>query len=244
MTRPPAVINAYNSAQVSLIIDQVAPRLRPGDQVALVNGNGGHSLDEGQLRQWVDQLVPHLPHGVTLCHHSSGLSNVEMSATATPSMCSSLLYDYEPNFEPEFTWDFASTLECFGKFATICHRANRQAVGYPTGRAILETGLLAYRWDYGQLRTCVDRLIVQTQHWAHLGAGAWNTALSKLQLQFSARGWSPEQIIPQVSIGGGPNAVVGSMARVVLEDAVRRGVGGVYVWWSPDAISDLVELLD
>lgn len=237
------MVNAYNTAQVSLVIDQVAPRLLPGDQVALVNGNGGHPLDLEQLREWVSNLQPHLGAGVSVSHHTSGLANVQQSASTAPTECTSLIYDYEPNFESEFSWDFPSTLDRFEKFVAISHQAHRQAVGYPTGRALLETDLLPYRWDYGRLRVTVDRLVVQTQHWAHLGVDAWNRAVSTLQTQFRAHGVGMDQIVAQVSIGSGPNAVDGSAARTFLEDATQRGMGGLYIWWSPDAISDLLRLL-
>jgi hypothetical protein len=244
VTRPSVVINAYNSAQVFLIGDRIASRLRPGDAVALVNGNGGHPFEAEQLRLWVGQLAPRLPQGVTLAHHTSGLANVQTSASSSPAECSSLLYDYEPNFEPEFSWDFSSCLTNFRRFADISRGADRIAVGYPTGRAILENGLQAYQWDYGQLRACVDRLIVQTQHWAHVSADVWSSALSKLQVQYEARGFSADQLFPQVSIGGGPNSVDEPVARGVLEEAQRRNVAGIYIWWSPEAISGLESLLD
>jgi hypothetical protein len=242
--RLPVIVNVYNSQQASLLLDRVAARLRAGDVVALVNGNGGRPLDQGLLQRWVQDLSPQLPEGVAVSHHTSGLENVQRSAKGSPLVCSSLLYDYEPAFEPEFSWDFASTLNCFRNFASTCRQAHRQAVGYPTGRAILETDLLAAQWDYGELRACVDRLIVQTQHWAHLGWTAWDSALAKLEAQFLNRGWNAQQLSVQISIGSGPNAVDGSTARAFFEDAGRRALGGVYLWWSPEAITDLVGLLD
>lgn len=244
MTRLPIIINAYNPAGVSLIVDRVSSQLRPGDQVALVNGNGGHRLDETALQLWVSRLVPSLPPGVSVSHHTSGLSNVQLSAASSPPVFSSLLYDYEPNFEPEFTWDFSATASSFRRFAAACRAGHRKAVGYPTGRPILEPDLSPYRWDYGELRACVDQLIVQTQHWARVGFAGWGTALSALETQFSNRGWSVGEVIPQVSIGSGPNAVDAASARLILDDAQRRGVGGIYIWWSPDAVEDLVGLLE
>ena len=243
LTRVPVIINAYNSTQISLIVERIGQNLQPGDEVAVVNGNGGHTFDRNQLHGWVRQLRSSLPEAVTLSHHTSGLSNVVASAGDFPPACNSILYDFEPNFESEFSWVFADALDCFRKFSSTCHQIHRQAVGYPSGRAILERDLAAYRWDYGQLRGCVDKLVVQTQHWARVGQSEWNYALTQLQSQFARRGMGPEQIFPQISIGNGPNAVDMTLANALIEDARRRGVGGLYLWWSPDIIGDLVRVL-
>ncbi|MCI4373373.1 MAG: hypothetical protein L3K02_07015, partial [Thermoplasmata archaeon] len=172
----PLVIAAYNEAMVEAIQGPLRGFFRAGDEIDLVSGNHDRPLSVPTLNRWTTDLAGTLPAGVRFAAHTSGLGNATTIASQGVPRLSSILLDYEPNWDPAFTWDFAPSLAHFDQFASACRAAGRRAVAYPTGRPLREVALQGYGWDYGELRRHVDEVYPQTQHWSTVGSAGWSGA--------------------------------------------------------------------
>ena len=230
----PVVLAAYNEQMVRAILQHGGAWMRPGDQIDLVSGNSAKPVSVPTLNAWATELAPILGSGVELAAHTAGLSNVEaISAGAAPAF-RSIRYDYEPNFEPEFTWDFRATLQLMDRFAQSCRRHERRAVAYPTGRPLREAPLQQYGWDYGEIGRRVDELDPQTQHWASLGPGPWSEIIGRLHEQLARAGQSDSRPNLQLTIGQGGNAIDPDSAVQRFHEAERLGIARLFVWWAPE----------
>jgi hypothetical protein len=209
----------------------------------LVSGNDGHPLSVPTLNAWSERLAPALPPGVEFAAHTSGLAKVEEIARTASPRFGAILLDWEPNFDPAFSWDFRSALGVMDRFAAICRAYRRRAVAYPTGRPIQEADLAAYAWDYAEIARHVDEVQPQTQHWASLGAAAWARALARLREQHARAGWDPGRIAVQVTLGEGGNAIPPDQALARWREALAGGVGRLYLWWGPRFLPYLQEFL-
>jgi hypothetical protein len=240
----PLVIAAYNDAMVEALLGALRPYVRPGDEVDLVSGNHDRPLSVPVLNRWVSELQAALPSGVRFAAHTSSLEKVCSIATEAVPALASILLDYEPNWDPAFTWEFGPTLAHFDQFASLCHSRGRRAVAYPTGRPIQEAPLQRYGWDYGELRRHVDEVYPQTQHWATVGSAGWSGALGRLRSQWAAHGFDPRSLVVQLTIGDRDNglAALGALSR--YREAVAQGVGRVYLWWAPGVLEELRILLE
>src|SRR5580658_1217750 len=130
----PITIAAYNDAMVEGLTGTLRSYIHPGDEVDLVSGNHDRSLSIATLNAWVDRLARSLPPAIQFAAHTSGLKNAEEIAQRASPQISSILIDYEPKWDPMFTWDFPATLVYFQRFAQVCRSAHRRAIAYPTGR--------------------------------------------------------------------------------------------------------------
>jgi hypothetical protein len=222
---------------VQALAGPLRPYIAPGDRVDLVSGNDGHPLSVPTLNRWAETLAPRLPPGAEFAAHMSGLEKVAEAARTLSPRFSSILLDWEPKFDPTFSWDFRSTLAVFDRFAAICRAAGRRAVAYPTGRPIQEADLAAYAWDYAEMARHVDEVQPQTQHWASLGPVAWARALARLRDQHARLGSAPRAIAVQITLGQGGNAIDPSSAVERYREALGGGIGRLYLWWGPAFVS-------
>jgi hypothetical protein len=239
----PLVIAAYNDAMVAGLTGPLHRFLRPNDEVDLVVGNRDHPLSVPTLNRWAEAISTGSPPGVRLAAHTSSLEKVaEVARSADPAVASILL-DYEPQWDPSFTWEFAPTLAHFDQFAAICRNSHRQAIAYPTGRPLLEGPLQRYAWDYGEIRRRVDDVYPQTQHWASLGSDRWRQVIERLRSQWARAGLPENRVTVQVTIGNRENGVGSEVATMRVREAVAMGVGRLYVWWAPDVLDETARFL-
>jgi hypothetical protein len=244
MTRSiPVVLAAYNDEMITAIAGPLLHYLRSGDEVDLVSGNDGHALSIVTLNRWSARLAAVLPNGVALSAHTSGLEKVREVAAQTTRAIESVLLDYEPDFDPLFSWDFPSTLAHLDRFAELCRGNGRRAIGYPTGRAIQEPDLLRFGWDYGEMALHVDALYPQTQHWASHAQSDWFSAISRLLDQHSRKGLDPRHLTVQLTIGQGGNGIPAEIAVERWREAVDLGIGRVFLWWSPAFATEMQRFL-
>jgi len=208
-----------------------------------VSGNGTNPLSVPNVNRWYSTLSSVLPEGVQFAAHTSGLANVAALADGTLPAIRSILLDYEPNFDPQFTWDLAPTLSHLDQFAAACRAKGRRAVAYPTGRAIQEKPLLPYGWDYAEFLSHVDDVYPQTQHWASLGAGPWASAVQTLRNQRTRRGLDPRPIVAQITIGQGGNAIPSDAGVDRYREVAVGGLRRLYLWWSPPVQDDFAKFL-
>jgi len=234
----PITIAAYNESMVQALLGPLRPFVHAGDEVDLVSGNHDRPLSVPTLDGWVDQLLRALPEGVRFSAHTSGLENAtSIAAQASPKL-ETILLDYEPNWDPEFTWDFTATLTHLDRFAQACHSRGRRAVAYPTGRPIKEPALQKYRWDYGEMRGHVDEVYPQTQHWATLDAPTWVAALEVLRSQRRAHALSPTALVAQLTIGDRENGLRAAPATERFREARSGGLERLFLWWAPTTLGE------
>jgi hypothetical protein len=241
------VIGVYNDSMVDALHGTLRSFLRAGDEVDLVSGNHDHPLSVPTLDRWASGLQEALPAGVRFAAHTSGLNHAAEIATGGAPIFTSILLDYEPNWDPQFTWDFPATLHHFDKFSAICRARSRRAVAYPTGRPLRETALQRYRWDYGELRAHVDGVYPQTQHWATLGSPGWTAAVRRLRSEWSAHGVEPGDLTVQLTLGDRDNGLPAETAIMRYSEAWVLGIRRFYLWWAPsmlDAVTAFLRAID
>jgi hypothetical protein len=237
--RFPLVVAAYNDEMVDHLLGSLRPLLRPGDGVDLVSGNRDHAVSITGLNRWVDALSGSVPGTVRLSAHTSSLGKVDQILAEGSPRLTSVFLDYEPQWDPEFSWEFGKTLAHFDAFAARCRAEGRRSVAYPTGRPLQEPPLRRYRWDYGEMRGHVDEVVPQTQHWATLGSGPWLGALRALRGQWVARGILPASATVQLTLGNRNNGLRREEAILRMREAVREGFGRLFLWWQPDLVEEV-----
>jgi hypothetical protein len=239
----PLIFAAYNESMVSALRGPLRPYVHSGDEVDLVSGNHDQPLSVPNLNRWATELAAALPEGVRFAAHTSNLEKVATIATQSLPSLASILLDYEPNWDPEFTWEFAPTLAHFDRLAAVCRSGGRRAIAYPTGRPLQEGPLQRYGWDYGAIRGRVDDVYPQTQHWATVGPAGWSTVLQRLRSQWVAHGFDPRRLVVQLTVGDRDNGLPGSTVFDRFREAAAQGVGRVYLWWAPAFVADMAQLL-
>ena len=236
------VVPIYNSAGLEAALTTFKPHLRAKDRFMLVSGNTDGEIDVAWLNEAALELRTVYP-ASPIYAATSGLGNVETAARGVSPLVAAIVYIYEPNFpnQPEFDWDFETTLSRFDAADAQIREGGFQAVGKPTGRPILQSNLQSYTWNYGRLAESVDELFVQTQTYCKDGPPAFASALDTLSEQFQghATPW-----VPQVTIDpGAPNGTTVAQARACLEEAKQRGLSGAVLWWSPNFVGRAVAFI-
>jgi hypothetical protein len=241
---PRVIFGIPLGADADLLSAAIRPLVRPGDVLDLYNGQRETPANPAELLQQAEALLAGFP-GLSLpvTAHTSGLTNVETFATANlPRSVDGIAYDYEPNFESEFTFDFPTTLGHFSQFAEICTRTlpPLTPVGYPTGRMLTSSD----RWDYAALAAEVKELWVQTQAHAKAGMDAWQAAIDNLVNDFAARGQPLGKLTVQFTFGSGePNGTTATAAEPMWTYANGRGIEQVYLFWTTGDTADLAQFL-
>ncbi len=228
------VVPVYNDAGLEQAVTTLKPHLRTKDRFIVVSGNIDARVDTAWVNRAALELRQHYP-ATPIYGAPRGLANIAPAARELGPTINALVYIYEPNFpnQPEFSWDFDTTLARFGEAGERTRGGGFRAVGKPTGRPLLQESLQSYGWDYGELATTVDELFIQTQTYCKQGAAAFADALDELRQQYGAHAGAPTWI-PQVTIDpDAPNGTSVAQARACLAEAGARGVSGAVLWWSP-----------
>jgi hypothetical protein len=239
----PVTIAAFNDAMVDSLTGPLRPFVHSGDEVDLVSGNHDRPLSVERLNAWVSRLGQLLPPGVRFSAHSSGLENIAAIVQQASPSIRSILLDYEPNWDPQFTWDFPATVAHFQQFARVCRSGVRRAVAYPTGRPLREIHLQQFAWDYGELYRHVDDVYLQTQHWSTMDSKAWLATLDRLRAQRERSGVTSVPLTVQLTIGDRENGLMAAPALVRYQEAQARGLGRLYLWWAPGLASEVARFL-
>jgi len=245
----PLIIAPEDQDETTLgdLANSIGPYLIPRDTVMLSSGAGSNNstADASSLNNHQAELAPALPGGITFEARTSGLSNVRSVAAGLSAAFAGIIYDYEPDFEPEFTLDFATTLGNFENFSKICHAAGFKAFGYPFSQPLWNPADQGYGWNYGQLyaTTGVDDLQIQLQG-AAKNPTTWSSSILELVSQYAAYGLPASDLSVQLTIAqGDPNNIPVSLAYEDYVYAVAHGVGSIVLWWDEESLSDVLDFL-
>jgi hypothetical protein len=238
--------DANTSAEVTTLLTTIRPYVLPGDSFDLVSGSPESSpLSVTNVNHWAAELRETFP-SATIYAHTAGISNYGTLSAGVRGNVTGVLYDYEPTFEPEFTYNFSSTLSNFQNVSAAARAAGVESVGYPIGRPILGAEVEDYRWNYAVLAGAVDRLVIQTQYYCKVGPTTFATAVSTVLDQYAAADVSPAPTF-QVTIGNAttslPNGVTAAPAYDCAQELTSLGLHTLYVWWDEGAASELVQFL-
>ena len=237
------VIPIYNEAGLTAALGTLKPQLRAHDRFMLVSGNTSGNIDVPWLNRAALELRAVYP-VAPIYVATSGLANVAAARKVAP-LIEAIVYIYEPNFpnQPEFSWDFETTLARFEGVGAQVRKSGFRVVGKPTGRPLLQSGLQAYNWDYGRLAGTVDELFIQTQTYCKESPRVFALALDALKKQYGSRAkalrWSPQVTIDP----GAPNGTTVAQARSCLEEAKQRGLVSAVLWWSPNFVERAVAFI-
>jgi hypothetical protein len=234
---------------IPLLLTSLLPYIHSGDSVMLSSGASVSQSkpDDAQLNRYLAELQPRLPSGVTYEARTGGLANAQILADGVSHGFASLVYDYEPGFEPEFTFNFTRTLEAFANFSGIAHGAGFSAIGYPLSAPAWHTNSSAYGWNYGELATTtgVNRLQTQLQGAAHHGDGKWDAGVQELVSQYAGYDLSPSALSVQLTLAtGNPNNITVATATADYEYAVQQGVGQVVLWFNAGSVAYALQFLE
>lgn len=227
------VIPIYNDAGLTHALTTLEPHLRADDRFMIVSGNTTGQIDTAWVNEAALELRRTYP-GAPIYAATSGLDNVTKAAQNVVRTVDALVYVYEPNFpnQPEFSWDFDTTLTRFQGARLRALGGGFRTIGKPTGRPLLQASLQDYAWDYGRLATTVDELFIQTQTYCKESPAVFAGALDAVLEQYGAEATRPW--VPQVTIDpGAPNGTSVQQAQACLAEARARGISGATLWWSP-----------
>ncbi len=220
--------------------------LEPGDSFdLLVSGNQNPSHAANVVNHWASELHSVYPND-SITAHVSGIARYAAIAPLLGPNIMGLLYDYEPGYEPEFTFNFTRTVEHFVDVTTIAHTYGIESVGYPTGQPLHKSFLQEYGWNYAILGSVVDRLIIQTQAFCQLSPGDYARALGVVLDQYAAAGMD---LLPtfQITIGNStsdlPHSVNADQAYACAQQQAALGSHSLFIWWDQGALSNLIEFL-
>lgn len=238
-----------NDSTLAALATSVRPYLRSGDTIMLSSGANanGSSANPWYLNSQLLLLQPQLPKGIVYEARTGGLANVQTLVGSLSPSFRSVVYDYEPGFEPEFSVNFTTTMSNFIQFAQMCHLAGFGAVGYPYSLPLWGAHYSQDGWNYGSLLATsgIDQLQIQDQGALHTGMNIWNRSISTLSTQYGGFGLPASDISVQVSLASGvPNQVNVSTAYLAYENAVARGAGQVVLFWNLSSLPSLLDLLD
>jgi hypothetical protein len=234
---------------LNVIDSSFRPYLATGDVIMLSSGAGSNNstVDPHELNSWVGQLKPNLPSGIGYEARTGGLANVRNLSSGLSSSFEAVVYDYEPNFETEFSLNFSITLQNFESFSSICHTAGFRAFGYPTGQPIDNSQDRTYGWNYGELNadTGVQGLQIQLQGAAHDSEKAWNNSIQTLIGQYAGYGLAASSLSVQLTLAqGDPNNISVTTAYADYEYAIDHGVGQIILWWNLASEGDMMSMLN
>ena len=197
-----------------------------------------------ELQVWVRNLRKTFQHN-KIISSTSGLLNLDslgemISRNAyLDSNIYCLSYDYEPGFEPEFSWDLDSTLMALDSAREIAHEHGKQLMTAIIARSLLAdwnppgtdynpTGEL---WNYDSIKAHVDILEVQTQGFAHYGLthneglSLYGEALDTLVAELHGTAFAP-----QLTFGTTSNGISAQNVYDALNETYKKGIDQVVLW--------------
>lgn len=227
---------ANSTAEVTSLITTDKPYIEAGDSFDLDSGSPSTMpLNVTAINYWASLLRATYP-DAAIYAHTSGLAHYTTLAEEASANISGIYYDYEPRYEPEFTWNFTQTLSEFANVTAIAHAHHLLSIGYPTGRPLAKAKFQSYQWDYGTLAGTVDQLVVQTQVYCHDRTAAFENAVRILLDQYAIAGVAASPTV-QVTIGNNstltPNQVSPHQAYECAQVLTNHGLHTLYLWWGP-----------
>ncbi|ADI14750.1 hypothetical protein Trad_1631 [Truepera radiovictrix DSM 17093] len=239
------VIPIYNDAGLAHARSTLRPHIGRSDAFMIVSGNNEGEANVAWLNRAGGFLRDTYPEA-RLFAATSGLENVARVAAGLSELFEGVVYVYEPNFpnQPEFSWEFAATLEQFAAAAEKVRAAGFRMVGKPTGRPILQANLQRYSWNYGELAKTADELFIQTQTYCRDSVRTFSRALDTVIAQYGPLG-DTLRWVPQVTVDPeAPNGTSVAQARACVRAAQARGLPGATLWWSPTYAARAVDFLE
>jgi hypothetical protein len=236
-----------------------ASHVRNGDIVIIPEGNGGKPADVqkalGKYRQVSAKLKELAVKDVTYAIYTTDLGNVEVVAAGIKGEpgIAMLAYGYEPDFAREFPkasdlgWTWANALANVKKAKALAAAAGKKLMVIPTGRALLETDLQKYGWDYaGFLNPSgADVMLVQTQTWAMKGRFA--EAIDKLAGQLKAGHADFSKVSLQVTVEperiSNKNGIDATTAYQAVLAGRERGFTTMSLWVAYRDLNSPLEFL-
>lgn len=228
------VLPVYNPAMLLHATTTLKPFIRANDRFMIVSGNRSGPIDTAWVNEAALELRSLYPNA-QLYAATSGLENVAAAAQNLSELLDAVVYIYEPNFpnQPEFSWDFGTTLAHFKAARGEAQGGGFRSVGKPTGRPLLQPSLQNYAWNYRDLAETADELLIQTQTYCSDSADAFGLALDEILDQYGAAAQG-QPWFPQITVDPtAPNGTSVSRAEACLNRARDRGIGGAVLWWSP-----------
>ncbi len=184
------------------------------------------------INNWALELHDAFP-GTKIYAHVSGITNFETLAPEVGKYVTGIYYDYEPGYEPEWTYNFADTEVNFRTVAAVAKEYGIQSVGYPSGLPLLKSYLADYHWNYATLGGIVSRMVIQAQLFCQLSTADYARALGVVVDQYAAAGLKtlPEFQITVGSPSVYPHAVDPAQAYACAQVAQSDGLKASFVWW-------------
>jgi len=251
------LINTFSTDMDSAIIDDLSPYLQDGDIICVVHGNASNPVDMDELNSRLDTLQGSEELSsldlvwVVLCAGHSKLTTIAESLSTDKA--SYLFYDYEPGW-PDWNANFSTTLSNMETAASICHTNGFDAGTAPTGRPLFDNNYIQEEWDYGDIASEMDIMLVQLQsrlrydyEKGYLDIPYYKFCLdsNKLMRQLVEASFTIE-VFPQLTVlsEGNPNGAPLQYCINAVEPIRLKGFPGMSIWWASDATEDVVDLLD
>lgn len=243
-------IPIYGNRALNLVRTVLRPQIRPNDPLVLSSGYGSGTIDTTWVNNAAAALHREFPQN-PIYVLTTGSANLTTAASNITAPVSAVLYGYEPNLqnEPGFSWSTSTTLSVVQNAASALHLKGMGAGFYPTGRPVLQKyqtsggAWVPYNWDYGQMRSETDDVLVQTQTYCAKGLSRFSNAVDKVAHQMQTHGFAG-QWYTQVTIApGNTNTVTLTEAQACTTKAASSNVTGMVVWWSPQHVGDFESYL-
>ena|GEM_PF-3372040 len=201
-----------------------------------------------QLQNWVQNLRQSFPHNKIIASTSGFLNLDSLGAkisrnTYLDTNITCLSYDYEPTFEPEFTWNLDTTLMVLDSAKQIAQKYNKQLMTLiivrsllsswnPSGTDYNPTGEL---WNYYNVSQKVDICGLQTQGYAHYGLtnsgslSLYGEALDTLLYQFNNR--DIDKMVVQLTFGTTANGITAQQGYDAVNLTYAKGIKKINLWY-------------
>jgi len=227
-------------------IQAFTSHVRDGDIVLIPEGNGGGVADLpralGKYHQVSAKLRELGLKDVTYGIYTSDLVNVETVAAGIKAEPGIALigYGYEPGYAREFPkdsdlgWTWPNALANVTKAKTTAAASGKRLILIPNGRALLESDLRKFAWNYAEFLTKsgADLMLVQTQTW--IGKGRFEEAIDKLASQLKAGRVDFSKVSVQVTVEPGQvsnkNGVDAAAALQAVMTSRARGFNTISLW--------------
>jgi len=237
---------ANSTREVESLIGKIAPYIEPGDSFDLVSGSPERTpLNVSAINLWASLLRSAYP-TYPIYAHTAGLANYRVLAGNASPNISGIFYDYEPNYETEFTANFSETLGYFADATRIANAHGLLGIGYPTGKPIAFANWTKDHWNYASLAEVVNDLVVQSQTYCRQGTAQYASAISDVLAQYLAAG-APGAPTYQVTLGNNvnvtPNQVSPLQAYNCSSILTTDGLKTLYLWWGPGTNSNVIAFL-
>lgn len=219
---------------------RLAPYMRPGDAWELVTNPVGPRF-EVRYHRVLARLHRRYPR-IRILVLTSGIHDLLLLAPMTPRYVEWLGDDFEPGYEPEFSWNLKVMALEFRVATRHLKVYHKRLFVAPVGRHLFQPTLGPRLWH--RLSTDYSWVMPQTQHLAHRPRAFLSTVRAiRRGLPRRIRFW------PEVTVGDPhrqrdvPNGMPPARLARVLHHLPALGIRGVFIWHTPSSVQDTVSLL-